>query len=105
LSANGSSPTPEAIAQAEADALAHQDAHPPVTPPPAQPEPEAPAQPVLYSPEWWTQIIPQNEANLRQQQANVAALRKQLREAEDAEQRIIGVLDTLRALQQMGARE
>lgn len=84
---NGSHPTAEAIAQAEADALAHQDAHPPVTPPPAA---EKPAEPALYSDAWYD--IQERALDADQQQKYALW------------QQAIGRLDAIRQLRALSAR-
>lgn len=56
------------------------------------------ADPAPMSPDWFRQMVAINEANFRQAQANAALKAKELREAEDAVQRIAGALDALKAL-------
>lgn len=91
---NGTAPT---IEDAERAALQQQETIPAPYVPPAPP-----ADPAVYAPNWWDNLIVANEANLRQQQGNVSQLRKQLADAEQAEQRIVGALEALRALKLMG---
>lgn len=90
--ANGSHPADEAIAAAEAAALAQQDANPPVhTPPPPAPQPEAPKEPALHSPEWYAAQISALEAEAQQRYAQW--------------QQALGGLNVVRQMQAMTAAQ
>lgn len=78
-----------AIAEAEAAALEHQDANPPVIQPPS--EQNTPKAPALYSPEWYAIQINALEADAQQKYASW--------------QQAIGRLDVLRQLQAMSGAQ
>lgn len=63
-----------------------------------------PAEPRPMSAEWFAAVTANNAVNLQQAQANAALKAKELREAEDAVQRIVGVIDTLKALQALAVQ-